>query len=72
MSEAESEIINAFKVFDSDKSGKIDSKDLIHALTTMGEMSKSDAEQLVDDAGGTSSFDYEKFVKKMNKKARGD
>eukprot|EP00751_Fragilariopsis_kerguelensis_P040461 CAMPEP_0171000592 /NCGR_PEP_ID=MMETSP0736-20130129/14889_1 /TAXON_ID=186038 /ORGANISM="Fragilariopsis kerguelensis, Strain L26-C5" /LENGTH=73 /DNA_ID=CAMNT_0011428187 /DNA_START=135 /DNA_END=356 /DNA_ORIENTATION=- len=71
MSEAEAEIINAFKVFDNEKSGKVDSEDLMHALTTMGEMSKADAQQLVDDAGGKSSFDYENFVKTMNKKAKG-
>jgi len=58
-------------IVDELKSGKVDSEDLIHALTTMGEMSKADAQQLVDDAGGKSSFDYAKFVKTMNKKAKG-
>jgi Ca2+-binding EF-hand superfamily protein len=71
MADAEDEIINCFKVFDTDKSGKCDSDELIHALTTLGEMSKVNAEQLVEDAGGKSSFDYSKFVKKMNKKANG-
>ena len=73
MVEAEDDIINCFKVFDTDKSGKCDTDELIHALTTLGEMSKNDAEQLVEDAGGSgkSSFDYSKFVKKMNKKAKG-
>jgi Ca2+-binding EF-hand superfamily protein len=71
MVEADDDIINCFKVFDTDKSGKCDSDELIHALTTLGEMSKTDAKQLVEDAGGKSSFDYSKFVKKMNKKAKG-
>ena len=67
----EEEIINCFKVFDTDKNGKCDSDELMNALTTLGEMSKNDAEDLVEDAcGGKSSFDYSKFVKKMNKKVK--
>ena len=68
----EAEIIQCFKIFDTDKSGKVDSEDLVHALTTLGEMSTDQAEKLVEDAGGKSSFDYAKFVQKMNKKARGE
>jgi Ca2+-binding EF-hand superfamily protein len=69
--ESEDEIINCFKVFDTDKSGKCDSHELIHALFNLGEMSKYDAEELVEDAGGKSKFDYTKFVRSMNKKAKG-
>jgi Ca2+-binding EF-hand superfamily protein len=68
----EQEIINCFSLFDTDKSGKVDSQDLVQALTTLGEMSTDQAEQLVEDAGGKSKFDYAKFVKKMNKKAKGE
>ena len=67
----EEEIIACFSVFDNDKSGKVDSEELVQALTTLGEMSTDEAEQLIADAGGKSKFDYEKFVKKMNKAARG-
>ena len=72
MSSSEEEVIAAFALFDHDKSGKVAAEDLIQALTTMGEMSRSRAEELVEDAGGKSKFDYAKFVKKMNKKARGE
>jgi len=68
----EEEIIQCFKVFDTDKSGKIDSEDFVHALTTLGEMSTDQAEKLIEDAGGKSQLDYAKFVKKMNKKAKGE
>lgn len=67
----EQEIIDCFAIFDSDRSGKIDSEELVQALTTLGEMSTDEAEQLIADAGGKSKFDYKKFVKKMNQKARG-
>lgn len=68
----ESEVISAFAVFDTDRTGKVNSEELVHALTTLGEMSTDQAEQLIEDAGGKSNFSYEKFVKKMNQKARGD
>ena len=68
----EQEIIECFRLFDTDKSGKVDSEELVHALTTLGEMSTDEAEQLIEDAGGKSKFDYAKFVKKMNAKARGE
>ena len=68
----EREIIECFALFDDDKSGKVNSRELVQALTTLGEMSTDEAEQLIADAGGKSNFDYAKFVKKMNKKARGE
>jgi Ca2+-binding EF-hand superfamily protein len=68
----EQEIINCFSLFDTDNSGKVDSEELVQALTTLGEMSTDQAERLIEDAGGKSKFDYAKFVKKMNKKARGE
>jgi len=69
---SEEEIIDCFALFDPDKSGKVDSKDIVEALTTLGEMSTDEAEKMIEDAGGKSKFDYAKFVKKMNKKARGE
>ena len=69
---SEEEIIDCFALFDHDKSGKVDSKDIVEALTTLGEMSTDEAEKMIEDAGGKSKFDYAKFVKKMNKKARGE
>ena len=69
---SEEEIIDCFALFDTDKSGKVDSKDIVEALTTLGEMSTDEAEKMIEDAGGKSKFDYAKFVKKMNKKARGE
>jgi Ca2+-binding EF-hand superfamily protein len=67
----EQEIIACFKLFDNDKSGKVDSDEIVQALTTLGEMSTNEAEKLIEDAGGKSKFDYAKFVKKMNAKAKG-
>ena len=68
----EDDIINCFKLFDTENSGKCNTDALLTALINMGEVSKSDAEALVEDvSGGKSKFDYEKFVKKMNKKAKG-
>ena len=69
---SEEEIIDCFALFDTDKSGKVESKDIVEALTTLGEMSTDEAEKMIEDAGGKSKFDYAKFVKKMNKKARGE
>ena len=69
---SEEEIIDCFALFDPDKSGKVDSKDIVEALTTLGEMSTDEAEKMIEEAGGKSKFDYAKFVKKMNKKARGE
>lgn len=68
----EQEIINCFSLFDTDNSGKVDSEELVQALTTLGEMSTDQAERLIEDAGGKGKFDYAKFVKTMNKKARGE
>ena len=68
----EDDIINCFKLFDTENSGKCNTDALLTALINMGDVSKSDAEALVEEvSGGKSKFDYEKFVKKMNKKAKG-
>ena len=67
----EQAVINAFKVFDADETGKVISEEIVEALTTYGEMSTDEAEKMIKDAGGKSSFDYTKFVKEMNAKAKG-
>eukprot|EP00536_Pseudo-nitzschia_multiseries_P014322 jgi/Psemu1/38265/gm1.38265_g len=67
---SEQDIINAFKVFDADETGKVKSEDVVDALTTFGTMSTDEAEKLIKDAGGKSSFDYTKFVQEMNAKAQ--
>jgi len=69
---SESEIIKAFSVFDEGESGKVSSEDIVDALTSYSDMTTDQAEQLIKDAGGKSSFDYAKFVKEMNAKAQGN
>ena len=51
---SEEEIIDCFALFDTDKSGKVESKDIVEALTTLGEMSTDEAEKMIEDAGGKS------------------
>jgi hypothetical protein len=46
-----------------------DEQEIINCFSLFG---TDQAEQLVEDAGGKSKFDYAKFVKKMNKKAKGE
>ena len=64
------EIIAAFRSFDNEGSGKISAKDLKLILTSMGEKyTDEQADELIQDAGGGSSINYKKFVKKMNELA---
>eukprot|EP00532_Pseudo-nitzschia_australis_P000851 CAMPEP_0168194134 /NCGR_PEP_ID=MMETSP0139_2-20121125/19012_1 /TAXON_ID=44445 /ORGANISM="Pseudo-nitzschia australis, Strain 10249 10 AB" /LENGTH=70 /DNA_ID=CAMNT_0008117605 /DNA_START=103 /DNA_END=315 /DNA_ORIENTATION=+ len=64
----EAGIIKAFSLFDPDGTGKVNSEELVEALTTYSDMSTDDAKQLIKDAGGKSKFDYASFVKSMNAK----
>ena len=65
-------IIDAFKALDSDNSGMINAKELRQLLTTMGDkMTAEEVDNLIEDAGGGSSIDYAKLVKKLNKAAKG-
>jgi calmodulin len=60
------EVLLAFKVFDNTKSGRVQADVLKHALTTLGGMQASEADQLIQDAnaqGGT--IDYTAFVTRM-------
>jgi Ca2+-binding EF-hand superfamily protein len=66
-------IIDAFKNLINDSSGMIESEDLKQLLMGLGEkFSEEEADALIKDAGGGSSFDFEKFVKKMNVAANKD
>ena len=66
---SDEEIIQCFKMLDTDKTGTISASDMRHMLTTMGDkFDDAMADEFLKDAGG-SKIDYEAFVKKMNKKA---
>jgi Ca2+-binding EF-hand superfamily protein len=70
---ADDEVIEAFRTLTSDGGKTIDTNDLVRFLTTMGEKwSESDAEELIEAAGGGSKIDYAAFVKKMEAKAFDD
>jgi hypothetical protein len=65
----EQEIIECFKVLDTDNKGSIKTSDLRQILETFGDkMKSSDIDQMIDDAGGGSSIDYVSFVRSYNKK----
>lgn len=66
-------IIAAFKALDNAGSGKVDSDELKSLLVSMGErFTDEEADKLIKDAGGGSSIDYGKFVKKFNEMANED
>ena len=66
------EVVNAFRVFDKDKDGKISVADFRHAMTTLGEkLTDEDVDAMmsimiefeaIDDDG---NIDYKKFVDKL-------
>lgn len=67
---SDEEIIQCFKMLDTDKKGTISADDMRFMLTTMGDkFDDALADEFLKDAGGSSKIDYEAFVKKMNKKA---
>ena len=62
------QIIDAFKVFDADGSGKITGADLKHVMTSIGEKlspEQADAMMTEADVDGSGKVDYEEFVKNM-------
>lgn len=66
--DVESKIIDAFKVFDTDNSGKITGADLKHVMTSIGEkLSAEQADSMMTEADVDASgkVDYEEFVKNM-------
>mmetsp|Transcript_6279 Transcript_6279/g.13572 ORF Transcript_6279/g.13572 Transcript_6279/m.13572 type:complete len:186 (+) Transcript_6279:41-598(+) len=62
----EEEILEAFRCFDRDASGSLDSKELKHILQTMGDkLSEEEADMMVleADKDGDGDIDYGEFVK---------
>mmetsp|Transcript_100181 Transcript_100181/g.139214 ORF Transcript_100181/g.139214 Transcript_100181/m.139214 type:complete len:142 (-) Transcript_100181:135-560(-) len=63
------EVKAAFEVFDLNGDGTISVEDLRHTMTTMGDvMSDKEIEDMVRDAGGGSTINYNDFVDKMKRK----
>ena len=68
----ENAVIEAFQALDNGRTGELNSKELKQLLTTMGDkFTDEEADNLIADAGGGSSIDYTKLVKKLNKAAKG-
>ncbi|GMF01552.1 unnamed protein product [Ambrosiozyma monospora] len=64
--DVEAEILEAFKVFDSDGDGKISPTELIRVLTTIGErLTEDEARQMVEaaDTDRDGQIDIEEFAK---------
>ncbi|ODV83243.1 hypothetical protein CANARDRAFT_177885 [[Candida] arabinofermentans NRRL YB-2248] len=64
--DVEAEILEAFKVFDSDGDGKISQAELIRVLTTIGEkLTEQEAEQMMQaaDTDSDGQIDIEEFAK---------
>ena len=60
----------AFRIFDKDRSGYIDSKEIIAVTTTLGQaLTKEELEQFMAEADldGDGKLNYEEFVKVMTK-----
>jgi len=59
----------AFSVFDTDGDGFIPADELRRVLTTMGEvMNDSEVNELIKDAGGGNSINFNEFVDKMKRR----
>jgi Ca2+-binding EF-hand superfamily protein len=62
----ESEIVEAFRVFDRDDSGAIDAHELMHVMQTIGDtMTEAEAEKMIlqCDADGSGEVEYWEFAK---------
>jgi len=65
---SESELIEAFKVFDKDGNGFITSQELRHVMTNLGEkITQEEADSMIKEADldGDGRIDYEEFIKMM-------
>eukprot|EP01094_Clydonella_sp_ATCC50884_P016757 TRINITY_DN2809_c0_g1_i1.p1 TRINITY_DN2809_c0_g1~~TRINITY_DN2809_c0_g1_i1.p1 ORF type:complete len:166 (-),score=61.48 TRINITY_DN2809_c0_g1_i1:577-1008(-) len=63
------EVKAAFQVFDAQNTGKISAEDFKYIMTNLGEtMTASEADEMVREAGGGPSIDYNAFVDKMKRK----
>ena len=66
--QAEEEVINAFRVFDKEGNGLIASSELKHIMMTIGDkMSEEEAEEMVNEADidEDGMINYEEFVRMM-------
>ena len=65
---SETELIEAFKIFDKDGNGFITSQELRHVMTHLGEkITEDEADVMIKEADldGDSRINYEEFVKMM-------
>merc|ERR1711904_678474 len=61
----EEEVLEAFKIFDRDASGSIESAELRHVLQTLGDkLTEEEADMMLDeaDADGSGEIDFEEFA----------
>lgn len=66
--DSQAEILEAFKVFDKDNSGKISVKELREVMTSLGEkLTEGEVEEMIKDAdtNGDGEIDINEFVKMM-------
>ena len=66
--QAEQDLVAAFRVFDSERTGFIPSGEFKHIITSVGEkMSERDADELVKEAdpSGSGRVDYQAFARKL-------
>ena len=69
--DAEEEILEAFKVFDKDGNGCICASDIRHIMTNLGEkLSDEEVDEMIREADidGDGQINYEEFVKMMMSK----
>jgi calmodulin len=70
-SEAEEELVEAFKVFDKDQNGLISSAEMSEALTNLGEkLTDEELEQMMREADidGDGELNCQEFIRMMNAK----
>lgn len=66
--ELEKSLMDAFRVFDKDGSGRIDAHELRHIMTSVGEkLTEAEADEMMRqaDPGNTGAVDYAAFVKRL-------
>ena len=66
--DTEVEIINAFRVFDTESNGLISNQNLAHIIRTLGEtLTDKEIEEIISEADvdGDGFINYEEFVRMM-------